>query len=398
MASEISFRPIARDAMIDFTKKASIGEIMTMNYDVGHRYNVFTAIKTSKTKVKCYNISKWAWRADFQKPFLELTKDYIKLINYEDGNRWSHCDVLRGFFRLGLIPEHKAWYQIPKQDKDKLNGQHQLDWEEQRNRYKLGGQETNSRVYRYPGSNKYFEKGTEAHKPLNGDGIGLKYLRCAHVANMNGSQVVPYNNMKFDWNGNLISRVPKSSKDQLNKAIQEDRDRRSTLAKRNRANTNAVRLLKKAKETNDWSKLNVDHIWAFTNVTYRTELINHFGMDKVLDELEYYVKHKATIGGNKYELLSVTIPDYRPNASDETQEGNYLRMINPTTGETHIEGVANETKSWNGVPINSVGLALAWRNGETDGWNNEEHAQIKTRIAEGKDIADTFYTVPKTIT
>ena len=39
-------------------------------------------------------------------------------------------------------------------------------------------------------------------------------------------------------------------------------------------------------------------------------------------------------------------------------------MTNPTTGEIHIEGVANSTSTWMGYEIDTVKMALGWRDGE----------------------------------
>ena len=40
-------------------------------------------------------------------------------------------------------------------------------------------------------------------------------------------------------------------------------------------------------------------------------------------------------------------------------------MINPTTGEIHLEGVARKTdNNWDHIPEETVAGALAWRDGE----------------------------------
>jgi len=238
------------------------------------------------------------------------------------------------------------------------------------------------------------------YKPLDGDGIGIRYLRQAHLLNLNGKEIVPFRNMKFDWNGNLITKIiPAASKNATAECFKEDRDTKSRRRKANAANNKIVYKLKKAQKNNDYSDLKVNDIWYLTNVTHRTELINHFGMENIIKELDYYVKHKNTINNNEYELLSVKIPDLTPNAIEQEREANYLKMTNPTTGEIHIEGVANFLSNWSETdPINSVGMALAWRNGDTNDWSEQDKSQVRSYLAEGSDIDTDLYAIPRTIT
>ena len=178
--------------------------------------------------------------------------------------------------------------------------------------------------------------------------------------------------MKLYWNSNLLTkRIPKKSRDTLNAVVKENKDTLARQRRANAANVKVVYKLRKAQETGDYSNLCINDIWYLTNVTHRTELINHFGMENIVEELDYYVKHKNTINGNEYELLSVKIPDLTPNAAEELREANYLKMINPTTGETPIEGDANFVSHWNEQgPITSVGMARSWRTGGTDHRND----------------------------
>ena len=64
------------------------------------------------------------------------------------------------------------------------------------------------------------------------------------------------------------------------------------------------------------------------------------------------------------------------NREDEEELGTYLRMINPSTGEIHFEGVPNYNKyfasdsdrQWardNTILSPTVRAALAWRDNET---------------------------------
>ena len=97
-------------------------------------------------------------------------------------------------------------------------------------------------------------------------------------------------------------------------------------------------------------------------------------MDTILAGLESSVIDSDIINGNAYELIEVVIPF--TNREDEEELGTYLRMINPSTGEIHFEGVPNYNKyfasdsdrQWardNTILSPTVRAALAWRDNET---------------------------------
>ena len=71
--------------------------------------------------------------------------------------------------------------------------------------------------------------------------------------------------------------------------------------------------------------------------------------------------------GRKYELLRFSLP-FQIFGQDDPRLATYLKMINPSTGETCVEGVPNNAKnSWsNDVTMNTVKEALAWRDGDPD--------------------------------
>jgi hypothetical protein len=379
MASEIYYRENRRVGFRKWIESSKVGDSYKMEYDTGHKHQAFFGVKVSKKKVNIYNVSKWGYGSKSEGPVWVITNESIQWVHKET-NSWSHGDSVRGFVRLGLFPRYDSEYRIESKEANYSSGS-------EKGKYALNNAEIDDADV------------NNLHKPLNGNGIGIRFLRKAFLLNLNGTEVVPFIGMKFDWNGNLLNRVSKKSKDMYNSCIKEDRDVITRQRRANAANVRIVRLLTKAKEANDYSKLKVNHIWYLTNVTNRTELINHFGMEKIIGELDYYVKHKNTINGNEYELLSVKIPDLTPNARESEREANYLKMINPTTGEIHIEGVANFVNDWSSdTPINSVGMALAWRNGDTDDWTNEDKTLVKSYIAEGSDIDTDLYAIPRTLT
>lgn len=79
------------------------------------------------------------------------------------------------------------------------------------------------------------------------------------------------------------------------------------------------------------------------NAEVRKEIISKIGMDRIFEVLKPRVIEK----NDMYELLNFDIIDnrYRP----------YLKMLNPSTGSTHVEGVHPD--------CTTIKEALAWRNG-----------------------------------
>jgi len=90
-------------------------------------------------------------------------------------------------------------------------------------------------------------------------------------------------------------------------------------------------------------KLNPKEVLKETNVDKRRELIRKIGIERMLVSLSHKVLEKL---GN-YELLSVNLSDVVPNAK-------YLKMLNPSVGVWHLEGVAPE--------CSTIEAALKWRN------------------------------------
>ena len=60
----------------------------------------------------------------------------------------------------------------------------------------------------------------------------------------------------------------------------------------------------------------------------------------------------------------MVIPDFSDARRDGlTYKGLYLEMINPSTGESHFEGVAN-VSDWNCLKEATVKAALTWRDND----------------------------------
>jgi hypothetical protein len=117
----------------------------------------------------------------------------------------------------------------------------------------------------------------------------------------------------------------------------------------------------------DWSKVPMDDVFKHRNATLRSNIIEHYGMNAIIETLEHVVVDEDVIDGRPYKLIDVTIPDYTDTTVDGTTQGLYLQMINPSTGESHFEGVPNlgQSNGWGArLTEATVKAALAWRDGD----------------------------------
>ena len=80
-----------------------------------------------------------------------------------------------------------------------------------------------------------------------------------------------------------------------------------------------------------------------TNADVRRELLRKVGIERMLSNLEHKVLEKR----GTYEVLSVKL-------SDQVRDARYLRMLNPSVGTWHLEGVPAE--------CDTVEKSLNWRN------------------------------------
>ena len=311
--------PERKKKILDLLKDGKRSDMVIFYPGFGYRWTAYSFIKaSSKTiNVYCYDRS-WYERNDHKIPVANITKDYIKLIEGEyyrntDANKkkiGNYAYTLRGFLNLGMV-----------------------------------------------------------------NNVDLKFLRQGTLVNMNGTTVATYFPMKFTWEGELIGRIPKKAKDMAIHYTQEDRKIRNRNARSNYQNTRVVRLMRLAESKNDWSKLKTSDIFCLTNVAKRTELLEHFGVETILATLDHEVVHKDEIDGRKYELLRFQLPrtgfvwNEGTRSKVETVPATYLKMINPSTGESCIEGIPNNTQStWRTeVTTATVQEALAWRDGDTIG-------------------------------
>ena len=240
----------------------------------------------------------------------------------------------------------------------------------------------------------------------------IRFCRSAYFCRLNDStEFTPWKGMKINIkDGTLVNKPNKLSVADYSKA--KDADARARKANRlaNKNNADAIARYRKAggdtkearpgwrgeagserwmnavagagTENINWDMIPIDDIFKHRNVTLRSNILEHYGIEKLLETLKHNVIDIDFIDGREYKLLDVTIPDN--SGSDRlssTAQGLYLQMINPSTGENHFEGIAN-VSNWGGPKEATVKEALAWRDGDAimqdlDSFSNRNDASSK---------------------
>ena len=198
--------------------------------------------------------------------------------------------------------------------------------------------------------------------------MGIRWMRGEELWKFQDTEIASIREIGFSFglNGKLISQVPKECKDLFEISKESARQAKNRNARANYANTVTRDKVRKARATGDYSKLVPQDVFKLRNVALRTELLDHYGQDRVLDSIEHDVIHKDEIDGREYELLRFVLPFQRFGLDDPTL-ATYLKMINPSTGEVCIEGVPNNKagSNWsNSIDMNCVQDALSWRDGD----------------------------------
>jgi len=93
-------------------------------------------------------------------------------------------------------------------------------------------------------------------------------------------------------------------------------------------------------------EINLDIFMKTRNVEVRKEIINKVGIDNLYKNFGARVIDKK----NGYELVLLNL--------EKNVRYTYLKMVNPSTGQLHLEGVDPD--------CNSVSSALKWRNGTSE--------------------------------
>jgi len=196
----------------------------------------------------------------------------------------------------------------------------------------------------------------------------IRYCRSAFIVKLwDKTEFTPWTGMKIDLKtGNLVHKPTKQAINHYNKAKDTDKvtKRRNRIANKNNAEANQRYV---ASEGN-YALLPIDDIFKLRNTDRRNDILNFHGLEKVISTLETKVEDEDTIDGRFYRLINVNIPDLS-SGFEESTWGLYLEMINPSTGESHFEGIANvsaEGGGWRTESIEeaTVKAALSWRDGD----------------------------------
>ena len=234
----------------------------------------------------------------------------------------------------------------------------------------------------------------------------IRYCRSAYFCKLDVNAVTkrggtieftPWKGMKIDLRkGTLVNKPNRKSMKFYHQAKEKDVIARKANYKANKNNKDALERYRKAGgntqvargrwvnngqnvnqaaldpslETMNWDLVPMDDCFKHRNATLRSNIIEHYGMNAIIATLDYDIVDEDTIDGRKYRLLNVVIPDQSIVRTDSegthtTHKGLYLEMINPSTGESHFEGVAN-VGDWQGLTRATVKEALKWRDGDAN--------------------------------
>ena len=245
----------------------------------------------------------------------------------------------------------------------------------------------------------------------------IKFCRSAFMVKLkDGTEFTPFKDMQIDLRkGTLLNKPIRSAAKAYIEAKETDRIQRKRNYVANKNNTDALKRYKDAGgDTNaarsgwvrngsrnnwqraevgagtekiNWDMIPIDDVFKHRNATLRSNILEHYGIDALLKTLEHDVVDIDFIDKREYKLLNVEIPDESMGTS-ETYKGLYLQMLNPSTGESHFEGIAN-VGNWNAPKEATVKEALAWRDGDRDIQNLNDYDSQNTK---------TKYIVPVKLT
>ena len=225
------------------------------------------------------------------------------------------------------------------------------------------------------GQNNYYGLGY-SFKQLMRQGVmskknpwSIRFCRSAYFCKLNDStQFAPWKGMKINIkDGTLINKPNKISMKHYHAAKERDRKARKANRIANKNNHDANNRYLKA--NGNYALLPIDDIFKLRNTDRRNDIMNFYGLEKILATLETKVVDEDTIDGRLYRLIDVKIPDLA-SGQERHDWGLYLEMLNPSTGESHFEGIANVSnngKGWSSggnIEEATVKAALSWRDGD----------------------------------
>jgi len=160
----------------------------------------------------------------------------------------------------------------------------------------------------------------------------------------------------------------KYKKEMLDAYIEGMRLRTNRMATGRRADKKAIDAVEKAEYSGDWSNIDPADTFAIKNVSTRRKMLKHFSVQDIVNSQNPITVDEAELNNSKYKLIKFaqTIDVDAPFT-----HCYYLEMLNVSTGETHLEGVApyieNNDIMWgqfakrNTLYAETVEAALAWR-------------------------------------
>ena len=278
--------------------------------ETGDRYTIYIATKRNRNTVDFHSIYNSYDHGTTDGEHIAVIKDYVlRIIN--PGGRYWHCScgyTVKQLMRQGVAPiDHKKHWKI-------------------------------------------------------------RYCRSSFLMRIfDGTEFTPWIGMKIDLKTGLLVNKPTRATIKLyNMAKNTDRNVRKANRIANKNNADALARYHAAK--GNYALLPMDDVFKHRNVEYRTDILNFYGLEKLLATLETKIEDEDTIDGRFYRLINVKIPDLA-SGQERHEWGLYLEMINPSTGESHFEGIANvagQRGAWGGSNINeaTVKAALSWRDGD----------------------------------
>ena len=205
-------------------------------------------------------------------------------------------------------------------------------------------------------------------KPRNADNKWrIRYCRSSYFMRLtDGTEFAPWKGIKLNLKtGNLVNKPSREAIKAYNHA--KDIDRRARKANSIAIKNNLEANARYVKANGNYALLPIDDVFKLRNTDRRNDIVNFYGLEKILATLETKVEDEDTIDGRLYKLINVNIPDLA-SGQERDSWGLYLEMINPSTGESHFEGIAyvGGSGGWGNARIQeaTVKAALSWRDGD----------------------------------
>ena len=228
--------------------------------------------------------------------------------------------------------------------------------------------------------------------PRGNNSYKIRYCRSSYFMKTHDKkEFTPWLGIKVNLiTGLLVNKPNKWAKSQYDKAKKFDKEQRKRNYIANRENARALQRYREAGgdtesartvyrngawqtakvgagiENIDWSKIPLEDVFRHRNATLRSNIIEHYGMNAIIAKLNHTVLNEDIIDGRPYKLLEVDIPDFSDSSPDfdGSYKGLFLEMINPSTGESHFEGVPDVSDNkWarDALKEPTVKAALSWR-------------------------------------